>query len=350
MRSAIIAATAKGAKLGQVVQENLPTDMPVHLYVKNEVLPQYADDNVFGYEKLSTAIKENFAAYDALILIMASGIAVRMLAPMIKDKLKDPAVIVMDEGGKFAISLLSGHIGGANELARLIAAKTRALPVITTATDVGGLMAPDAVAAKLNLKPTPRKNIEKLNSAVLAGREISYYVSPKLNNCNFYVKSLKKMGIAVKVERPNNEELAVFVTDESLDADNILLLRPRRLIAGIGCRRGTTAEEILAALSDACGRIGRSLEFVDKIASTEVKAKEAGLIAAAKKLNVPLEFYENEILAKIIKEKKLVESDFVKKTIGIGNVAESAALVTDGILALAKTKYEKVTVALVWEK
>ena len=147
--------------------------------------------------------------------------------------------------------------------------------------------------------------------------------------------------------------MTAFITaDESVRREDVICLVPRRLVAGIGCRRGTEMSEIRAALEAALTRIGRSIADVSLLASTEAKADEAGLLALSAKLKRDIRFHSNEKMQETIDAYGLSESPFVKRNIGIGNVAEAAALasVPAGRLALAKTRFEKVTVALVWEK
>ena len=129
-------------------------------------------------------------------------------------------------------------------------------------------------------------------------------------------------------------------------------LLPQRLIAGIGCRRGTSAEEISLAVESACKKINQPVERINLLASVALKKDECGLLNFAVQKNLEIKFFSIEELAKKISEYKLEESDFVKKNIGIGNVCEAAALccVKAGRFALTKTKFEKVTISLLWEK
>ena len=141
---------------------------------------------------------------------------------------------------------------------------------------------------------------------------------------------------------------AVFVTA----GDTILNLTPMKLIAGIGCKRGTSKELIFNAVNEACNKIGQSIERISLIASVDIKSDEIGLIEFAKLINREIKFFDVETLRNTIKRYRLEESEFVKNTIGVGNICEAAALscVERGKFALTKTKFEKVTVALIWEK
>ena len=350
MRCAVFTATPRGMKTALRVRASL--DASVDIFGK---AGQEMPAGVRVYERLAPQVAAAFRQYDALIFIMATGIAVRMIAGSLKSKLEDPAVLVLDEEAQHVISLLSGHIGGANALTRELAASLGADPVITTATDVQKKLAVDVAAARLALRPSPKEQIKRFNSAVLDDAAIRYVIDENLARASFYKKRLDDMGLTALFGRelPPKEGLTAFITaDESVRREDVICLVPRRLVAGIGCRRGTEMSEIRAALEAALTKIGRSIADVSLLASTEAKADEAGLLALSAKLKRDIRFHSNEKMQETIDAYGLSESPFVKKNIGIGNVAEAAALasVPAGRLALAKTRFEKVTVALVWEK
>ena len=296
MRTAIISVTATGARLA----EKISTKVGGQTFVKGR-----------NFTKLADLVTEIFGKFDGLIFICAAGIVVRMIAPHIVSKLSDPAILVIDERGQNVISLLSGHIGRANELAVEIAKAIDANPVITTATDVAGKFSVDAIASKLGLVPEPKEAIKAINAAILRGED-------------------------------------VFVTA----GDVRLNLIPQNLIAGVGCRRGTSSLKIFEAIQRACAMIHQPIERVKLLASIDVKKDENGLIALADVMGLEVKFFPASELQKKIDEYKLSESRFVKRTVGIGNVCESAALCcVDGArFALPKTTFKGVTVALLWEK
>ena len=350
MRCAIISVSKEGTKLLKKLNNFIEADS----YVK-EKYSEFAPKKSFFYDKLSDLIGKIFNCYDAIIFICASGIAVRSIATYVNNKLYDPAVIVIDEKGKFVISLLSGHIGGANLLSKEIAKKIGGIAVITTATDVNEIIAPDLIAPILNLNPYPKSEILKFNNALLNGEKISYCIDENLIHANFYKNELNKYNIQSKIIESLNIDLnkyIVFITDKFENKNNILYMIPQKLVAGIGCRKGTAKEEILSALDDATKKINKDLSYINIIASSCIKKNEEGILDVAQKLKVETKFFSNEQLQSKIDEYFLEESEFVKKNIGVGNVSEASALaaVKCGKFALNKTKYEKVTVALVWEK
>ena len=135
-----------------------------------------APDDAKHYSRLDDVVGDAFFRYDALIFFSALGISVRLIAPHLQSKLLDPAVVVVDDQARYAISLLSGHVGGANALTYQIAGALKARPIVTTATDVNRLIAPDVIATELGLKPYPKSMIERINSSLLAHRPIYYYI------------------------------------------------------------------------------------------------------------------------------------------------------------------------------
>ena len=362
MRTALFALTAGGARLALRLSDAVEGGGTIYLPERLRDSIVTAHETVY-FTRLADVIKTVFTRYDALICVMATGIVVRMLAPYVESKLYDPAVLVFDEAGRHGISLLSGHIGGANELTRKLCAAVDADPVITTATDVTGVLAPDAMAALLALRPVPKSAIQVLNTALLEGKELSYYIASDLPHAAFYEAQLRAEEIQARLFHGSvpsvgaDEYRVVIACVEDVPKEyepRTLYLVPRRLIAGVGCRAGVPQAKILRALTEACSMIGREPSMIDLFASTIVKRDEEGLLAAAETLGREIHFYPNEELAAMIERYGLAESDFVRQTIGIGNVAEAAALCAagedGGRMALGKTGFGKVTVALLWEK
>ena len=296
MRTAIITLTSNGRRIA----EKISTKIGGQIFAKGK-----------NFTSLADLVAEIFSKFDGLIFICAAGIAVRMIAPHIVSKLSDPAVLVIDERGQNVISLLSGHVGRANELTVEIAQVLEANPVITTATDVAGKFSVDAIASKLGLVPEPKEVIKAINSAILRGED-------------------------------------VFVTA----GDVQLNLIPQNLIAGVGCRRGTSSLKIFEAIQRACAMIHQPIERVKLLASAEAKKDEPGLLSLAEVMGLEIKFFTATELQNKIEEYKLGESKFVTRMVGVGNVCEAAALccVEGARFALPKTSFKGVTVSLLWEK
>lgn len=297
---------------------------------------------------LSEQVPLLWKEYDNLIFIMAVGIVVRLIAPLIKSKWDDPGVVVVDEGGHFAVSLLGGHWGGSNNLARQVASVLGAVSVVTTATDVQGKPAIDSLARSLGMIPLPKARVKQVNSALLAGKRVVLYTEWDLKGL------VEETGIEVlPLERYAGEPggVPVFVTsrDCSLYSTQGIFLCPASLTAGIGCKRGVSAEEVISALTEALKCAGRHPESLSFIASHVAKANEMGLREAVGQMHLPLAFYGAEVLQKIHKQNPgLADSCFVREQMGVGGVCETAALAAaaKGKLVLSKTKVGRVTVAL----
>lgn len=378
-RIAIMAVTAKGAALGQQVAAQLrQSGDAVVCYEKSG---RESSDEAIVYTSLKPMMEEIFNGYDRLLFIMATGIVVRMIAPYVVHKSSDPAVVVMDEGAHHAISLLSGHLGGANEWTAEIAQIAGADPVITTATDVNGLPAPDVLARKLGLAVDDFTDLRHVNAAIVAGEPVRYYLDTSLSEFETYREQAMAYGIKVvpfdgaacqgdDLPRSNGDKVdsvqrtdrvkstgdnegdivvRIIITDRVMTvAGTRLFLRPKTMTVGIGCRRDTPAEMIEAAVLDSLANLGRSPKSVYGAASVIVKADEKGLLAAMKRLGWPIQFYTQEEMKPLIAAADIEESNFVKQTIGVGNVCETTAMLLAKSRELwqKKTVYPRTTVAI----
>ena len=348
MKFAVISVTLKGALLGEKLHGQLDDKIDLYAKAKGPLHSETA-----AYDNLSVLVNDIFDKYDGLIFIMATGIVVRVIAPHIRDKRYDPAVVVMDDAGIHAISLLSGHLGGANELTEQVAAAVGARPVITTATDVANLPAPDVLSVKLDLGIEPFEELKAVNAAIVAGQRVPFFIDQQIAQAGRYMQEAAEMGVELldmkELHHPDSYDAAVIITDKELYMQQLhLYLRPTTLSIGIGCRKGTTSGEIWAAIDDACRRIGRSSKSIAIVNSSIVKQEEIGLLAAVQQLEVPVEFYTNEQLQEVIEIYRLEESEFVKNEIGVGNICEASALLgaRASSLLLPKTIYPKLTLAI----
>lgn len=282
---------------------------------------------------------EYFVKADVMIFIGASGIAVRAIAPHVKNKMTDPAVLVIDERANFVISLLSGHIGGANELARQIAAAINAVPVVTTATDVNNLFAVDEWAARHGMVIESMAAAKDFAAALVAGKTAGFY-------SNYEVKGALPNGVA----KAGSGEVGMAVT---LDKNNkpfatTVVLMPKTLHLGIGCRRNTPLEKIESFVLGELAQHGFDLRCVKSIASVDLKKDEQGLLGFAAKYNLPAKFYTAEELQQA--QGDFTPSAFVKSIAGVDNVCERAAVIASGgRLLLRKTAHDGVTLAVAEE-
>jgi len=346
---AVISVTNSGALLSKRLADKLSSfGNQVDIFAKEGRNPFSATT----YELLSTLIADIFSRYEGLIFIMATGIVVRVIAPFIQDKRIDPAIVVMDEQGHYAISLLSGHIGGANELVKLIGQSIGAEPVITTATDVNKKLAVDILAVKLNLTIQPFAELKHMNARIVNDEQVHFFIDKERPNQELYFKIAENFGILLyDINQLDTVyyDAAVLITEQTMPCNKPhLYLREVAIAVGIGCRRGATHAEILAAVTEACFTIGYSIDSIAVIGSTVVKQDEVGLLAVIQQLAVPSKFFINEELQECINKYGLEISSFVQKQIGVGNICAAAAILAGKTnkLLLPKTKYKNVTVAI----
>ena len=328
MKTALFCFSENGAGLAEKLREQLKLP-PENVHT----VPKYAGKYSFqAHERLSDAMGTLFAENDALIFISAAGIAVRLIAPYVKSKAEDPAVLVIDDQGRFVIPVLSGHLGGANALAEKIAPLIGALPVVTTATDGAGRFSCDAWAAQQDCALSSLTTAKKISAAILDGDV------PVLSEMP--LPAVLPKGLV----RGETGPLGIYIgVREQHPFDETLRLIPRILTLGIGCRRGTGKDVILGAVRTVLDANMIDIRSVAAIASIDVKKDEAGLIQAAEALRAELSFFTAEELNAVPGE--FEESAFVRKTVGTGNVCERAAVLAGGKRIIKKTAVNGVTVA-----
>jgi cobalt-precorrin 5A hydrolase len=284
---------------------------------------------------------------------MSTGIVIRVIAPLIRHKTEDPAVVVVDDRGIHAISLLSGHLGGANELTQKIAGIIGANPVITTATDVNKVPAIDVLAKEKSLFIENPPAIKTVNMALLKGEKIHVhdpygFLANCLPNSEPRTYGGSKKHFEQK-DRDNEVEGVPGVYIDDIKAElpaRILILRPVSLVAGIGCNRNTPMEEMKALLEDVFETHNLALSSLKSLASIDVKSDESGLLSLSENLDLPLVFYNRQELNQVkeIKNPSIV----VEKHVGVKSVCEASAILTarDGALIVPKQSTKNVTVAI----
>ncbi len=267
-----------------------------------------------------------FGKVDGLIFIGAVGIAVRSIAPWLQDKYTDPAVVVVDDGANFAVSLLSGHAGRANRLTRRVAHILDVLPVITTSSDVHGLLAVDDWAQALNLSLSDTLLAKEMASVVLDGGRPGFREDPL---CLGYCAC--KARTAGVPERPDNTDearendytICVTLHREVPFSGKVLRLVPRIITVGAGCRKGVKKEAILDVIRRIFEREDLDMNAIFCLASVDLKDREQGLISAAATLGVPFVTFPSAFLDTI--SGSFSESEFVREVTGTGNICERAA-------------------------
>jgi len=292
------------------------------------------------FDAIADALPARFLAGDTVVAIMAAGIVFRLLSPHLGDKLSDPAVIVLDEEGRFATPLLGGHAAGANRLAEAIADFLGGEAVITTSSDVQGLTAPDEVARLLGARPADRLELRRVTSLLVNGDAVCIEAEEDPG-----VAGYRWLAPGESAGECRGRLLVSHAAVQSPDDIPTARLVPRRVAAGVGCKRGTGAREIIEAVQAACVQNGVDPLAVGVIASVSLKRDEAGIIEAAAALGARLAFYDAEELEALERP----GSEFVREQTGTPAVSEPAALLAAGpgaSLLAGKTASGPVTAAL----
>ena len=322
IKIAILAITEKGMRTAEQLQASLP-----------------GSDIVTGEDGIRIRIEAAWEQYDCLICIMAAGIVVRSLTSLCRSKLSDPAVVVMDEQGRYAISLLSGHIGGANAIVQMLEKKYGAIPVITTASDVSGHTSIDLWALEnglllANSKALAPTALKLLNQGTVTIYQDDAYC-PDMPPDLKLTDQLKKADIVISIKKQ--------------DDPGRLHLVPQVLYIGLGCRRGASAEAFQHALDDLAARCGIHLGAIAGAASIDLKEDEQGLLQIAERYKWPLRFFTKEQINDLNPGRK---DPHVFNKVGAHGVCEPAAILAAtrgrklGRLLIGKMKWEKITAAI----
>jgi cobalt-precorrin 5A hydrolase len=319
MKIGIVAITRGGRELAKTISEKLDNSL---------LLEKEAG------QKVADTLAMNWRHYHGFICIMATGIAVRAIAPLLGDKLTDPCVVVLDEKGRHAISLLSGHIGGGNGLARKIAALLGGTAVITTASDTLELVALDLWAKKQQLHVPSRELLTNLSTLLVNQGQLSLYADVDV------------ASLPTGLRQVDDARLADFIVSHLTGIDSTCpILRPRSLVVGIGCNRGTPPNEFADALNELFGELHLSRKSIRNLASIDKKNDEAGLLQFAEENCWPIEFFDSTTINKLT---NLEISFAALGAVGAIGVAEPSALLSaqSNHLLSRKRKWKNVTMAV----
>ncbi|HMM05161.1 MAG TPA: cobalt-precorrin 5A hydrolase [Clostridiales bacterium] len=331
MKIALCALTKNGAALACSMAKSLEVDCYLKHPLRGAAMATVFDGS------LKDLIEKVYGQYDAFVMIMACGIAVRAFAPLLRGKERDPAVVVMDEKGQYAISLLSGHLGGANALTEKIAALTGAAPVITTATDINKKIAFDLFAKENDCAIENLGALKYISGALVNGEEVEIY-------SDFPIAGERPMGVKPYQEgRPEN--LVVISDKESTPrGEHTLYLRPRCLYLGCGCKKHTDPAKLRAAVADFLKQSTYSEHSLKALCSIDLKKEESCLLALAAERELPFYTFGSEELNAVAVENG---SAFVEKVTGVKSVAEAAAKrLAAGETLIGKTVYDGITLSL----
>lgn len=332
--------------------------------------------DIYNKENFKENLRAGFSKYDSLVCIMATGIVVRILAPLIVHKTSDPAVVVLDQKGTYAISLLSGHLGGANDLAREMATISGGEAVITTATDVAGELSFDTFAKKYDMAIENIGQLKHISGALLSGKKVNVFTDKNVGKLYPELVEEQERGMIDIFSLSDNidnieSEIPTVVIDEGFSlneyiiaepksfSDNIsqpahiLYLRPRTICAGIGCKRNMEQKPIEEALLQTLKEAGIHPLSLKCIATIPLKSDEPGIIGTAANLNVPLKIIPTEEIEKLdINQLGIATSEFVASQTGVLSVSTACSYLASGKgeILRDKAKYKGITIALSKQK
>jgi cobalt-precorrin 5A hydrolase len=350
----VVAITRRGVETALKIQKGLDV---AGLNSTVYATKKYSQNGVLSMDKkLADFLKDIYNKVDAIVAVMASGIIIRSVAPLLESKLTDPAVVGVDAAGKFSISLLSGHLGGANDLAHIVAKAINAVPVITTATDVMGKQSVDGLAQTLHLSIQNPDSLVAVNSAIVNGDRVVIVLvaEPKIpaNAIGAFEVQTAQNG-AEALDVINRFDAGIIITHEPLSVASFVkpftILKTRHVVVGLGARKDATADSIITAVDTALEKVHVPLSRVYRFATVDIKRDSQPMLEAVEKLGAPLEFLSVEALRLVTNEDLSPDSAMVQEKIGVGGVCERAALLVAGNnakLILKKTKLNGVTVAV----
>jgi cobalt-precorrin 5A hydrolase len=343
---AVWVLTQRGGRLAQTLAAKMPA---ATLFVPAGLKAFFSE--AASFEGFTASVRREFTGFAGHVFIMAAGIVVRAIAPVIEHKTKDPAVVVMDERGRHCISLLSGHIGGANAMAGQVADALGATPVITTATDVNAVPAIDVLAVEQGLAIETPGALKHVHMAFLRQEPVRLFDPWGLFKDNIDPRRVERIDSLDGMPGPGgakgSQGVGIFVDDRVVAlADDVLVLRPPTLAAGIGCNRGTRMPEIKELLFSVLAQRGLSAGSLRSLASIDLKSDEAGLLALSREEKIPMLFFSREELNHV--ETIQTPSETVRRAVGVKSVCEAAAILAadHGELIVPKQKTPNATLAV----
>lgn len=348
---AIVCITENGKKLAFKINEKLPDS---HIYLvknkKNNLTNDSTNPSIFLVEKkVSELVGDLFSKYQSILFIMATGIVVRVIAPYIVSKFSDPAILVTDEKGKNIISLLSGHMGGANELTNIISNLIGANPVITTATDVNQKSSLDMIAKKLNAHIDDfRENVKDVNAMLVNNQDVGIYIDGD------YIVDTRGFKILNNLNETNGFKKVIIISNKNsidninlktLNKDKFIKVIPEDSVLGVGCRRDTDSNLLKESFVDFFDNNNIDIKSLKVIGSIDVKKDEKAIIDLSNDLDVEFKTFSKEEISKV--DYLFDKSEFVKKNVGVYCVAEPVAhILSDGNLIIEKHKYKGITFSI----
>lgn len=329
MNASIISVTENGRILSQKICDVLSEKHTITRYAFHK----NCDEAAVSFSDINSITADVFDKSEAIIFICACGIVVRSIAPFIQSKTTDPAVLVIDDTGRFVIPILSGHLGGANALAKLIAEKTDAVPVITTATDIGRKFSPDSFAKANNLIITGFSAAKEIAVAVLNNEKTGL------------VSDYEYVNIPDEISADEKCRTGICISADTIQKpfEITLNLVPKNIVIGIGCKKGTLCTVIEKHVTDSFEKAKIDIKRVCAVTTIEIKANEKGLLEFCEKYGLKLFTYTADELMNA--EGIFTKSEFVLLQTGTDNVCERSVVKHGAKLIMPKISGNGVTVA-----
>lgn len=328
---AVIAITRNGVETALKINNALTS---CNLLSKVYAPSKYAQEGVISFEsKLESFMKDTYHVVSAVVGVMATGVLIRAIAPNLENKLVDPAVVCIDASGKFVISLLSGHYGGANELTNIIAQRIGATPVITTASEVTGKPSVEDVARILQLTIANPESTSLVNAAITNGDRV---VLVKIGEINLAVGQLASLEFK-QVETPQQAlqmvseyDAGIIITKEALPVTTfvkpITIFKMQRVTIGLGILKEVTTDEILRTITSTLKENKIPFDRITGIATVDINQDSQNMRNASVTLGFELKFLSPKELEDFIHEDLSPLSNTKQETIEIENLCERAAL------------------------
>ena len=366
---AVVALTLNGAKMARSLAATLSNSQEgeATLFLERRFYQDGEPATPFDLPA-RPVVQRAFQEFSGLVIFLSAGACIRLLAPLLVDKHQDPAVVCVDDAGKFCVSLLSGHVGGADRLAETVAECLGAMPVITSASHASGTLAVDLLGQEFGWRiDAPTESVTRTSAAVVNRRPVG--ICQEAGEPDWWAGyGPLPDNIA---EYPTLQELvearceaSLVITDRVVPVDSIpsgpptVVYRPRSLVAGMGCRRGVPVEELESLLSETFAEHALSIDSLGCIATAELKRGEEGLVQLAERHGVPLEHYTGPQLNSLYGtqagdldstvSEPLTRSEKAHRLVGVWGVAEPAALLASGAsrLLVPRKKTARATIAV----
>ena len=320
MKMILISATEKGNKIGEKLKNIFPE---LEIVTREQVVKQ----------SLKEVTKKAMKSYRTIIFVASTGIAVRAIAPWVKDKKKDPAVLVVDAEAKYVISLLSGHLGGANEMTEQVANCLGAVPIITTATDQLGITAPDVISRKHGLVIENMEKCKEISVQLIQGEKVAFIDEDGL---------IPLPKGYVEANQGANYQVLVSNQKDIPQAD--LHLIRKNIILGIGCRKNIDSTKMREYILRELDSLNIHPLAVEKIVSIDIKKDEPCIVDLATYLQVPFEVYSKQEINQV--KEPFEESGFVEQQVGVKGVCQPCVILSGAQIIQEKSKFEGMTLCI----